>query len=330
MTINEEQPLNGAEPEAGHSGPGAILRQAREGRGWSQNEVARRLNLRVAVIESIDSDHYKAGVAMTFLRGYVKAYARLVGVSEQQALVAFDGMAGMEQLRSAGPAPMQSFSKKTRQQASDKWLKRISWLVLLGLLVSLVFWWWQNSGAGYLVTEPASQPGMSAEPAPAEVPPLTVPDIAAPDAPEAEALMPEATQPVPDTLPEAVPAGAPTSESAPAVEAAPDATAVPAGPVAAEAVSEPAAEAAPEPVADPGLLVLGFSADCWIKVTDAEGRVLSEGVKTAADRLELKGTPPFRLVLGAPQAARVEYLNQAVDLTAFRAGRVARLTVPQS
>ncbi|MCT7655844.1 helix-turn-helix domain-containing protein [Oceanimonas sp. NS1] len=88
MTTNEEQQQAGEEQQAPTSGPGALLRQAREGRGWSQNEVARRLNLRVAVIESLDSDQYKAGVALTFLRGYVKAYARLVGVSEQQALAA--------------------------------------------------------------------------------------------------------------------------------------------------------------------------------------------------------------------------------------------------
>ncbi|WMC09632.1 DUF4115 domain-containing protein [Oceanimonas pelagia] len=321
MTINEEQQQAGDEPQTPTTGPGALLRQAREGRGWSQNEVARRLNLRVAVIESIDGDHYKAGVAMTFLRGYVKAYARLVGVSEQQALAAFDGMAGMEQLRSAGPAPMQSFSKKTRQQASDKWLKRISWLVLLGLLASLVFWWWQNSGSGYITREPElPESSLPAEPAPA-VPDTAVPapdaaEVAAPAGEEQPAAVP-AEVTAPDTAP------ADVTETAETVEASSE-------PVQAEAAEAAKPEPEPAPAADPGLLVLNFTADCWIKVTDAQGRVLSEGVKTAADRLELRGTPPFRLVLGAPQAASVEYLNQAVDLTAFRAGRVARLTVPQS
>ncbi|WP_254918263.1 RodZ domain-containing protein [Zobellella denitrificans] len=70
--------------------------------------------------------------------------------------------------------------------------------------------------------------------------------------------------------------------------------------------------------------------DCWIQITDSRGRVLAEGVKKANDSLALEGEPPFRLVLGAPRAASVEYMNQAVDLSSFSAGRVARLTVPQS
>ncbi|OXY81795.1 RodZ domain-containing protein [Oceanimonas doudoroffii] len=316
MTTNEEQQQAGEEQQAPTSGPGALLRQAREGRGWSQNEVARRLNLRVAVIESLDSDQYKAGVALTFLRGYVKAYARLVGVSEQQALAAFDGMAGMEQRRQDATVSMQSFSKKTRQQASDKWLKRISWLVLLGLGTSLVFWWWQNSGAGFVERgEPVPQQQI-AEPV---------------DAPEPAPLL---TSPaLNDAADEAVtiPAGDADLTGAPVLPAE-----TPAAPAVVEDVTEVAPEPTPEPApaaepkADPQLLVLSFSDDCWIKVTDAEGRVLSEGVKKSSDRLELKGEPPFRLVLGAPQAASVEYLNQAVDLSSFRAGRVARLTVPQS
>ncbi|WP_107851647.1 RodZ domain-containing protein [Oceanimonas marisflavi] len=314
MTINEEQPQNGENLDITASeGPGILLRQARESRGWSQHDVARRLNLRVAVIEAIDGNHYKAGVALTFLRGYVKAYAKLVGVSEQQALAAFDGMAGIEQMRSAGTAPMQSFSRKTRQQASDKWLKRISWLVLLGLLASLVFWWWQNSGVGYVErSEPmppaqeVSEPAPAAEPA--SLPPLPATEETAGNTGPAE--------------------GAGQAAGTPPAAEAPAATAPVVAEEVAEAEPEPVAEPEPEP--DPELLVLSFTADCWIKVTDAQGRVLSEGVKTAADRLELKGKPPFRLVLGAPQAASIEYLDKPVDLSAFRAGRVARLSVPQS
>ncbi|MCC4265324.1 DUF4115 domain-containing protein [Oceanimonas baumannii] len=314
-TNNQEQFPSGQEQNNSGIGPGNMLREAREARGWSQQEVARRLNLRLAVIESIDQDHYKAGVALTFLRGYVKAYAKLVGVNEQQTLAAFDGMAGMAQLRSAGPAPMQSFSKKTRQQASDKWLKLISWLVVLGLVASLVFWWWQNSGTGYDFSE---SPSMADEPV------LT------------QAPLAEPAVPVTEVLPEAGAEQAPVAGAEPeTAETVSVPVAVNDEPVADEASAEPVEQASPvvnevTPEADPELLVLGFNADCWIKITDAEGRVLSEGVKTASDRLELKGKPPFRLVLGAPQAASVEYLNKVVDLSSFRAGRVARLTVPQS
>jgi cytoskeleton protein RodZ len=310
MTINEADPQPQAESEAvTTAGPGALLREAREAKGWTQAEVARRLNLRLAVIESIDDDQYKAGVALTFLRGYVKAYAKVVGVSEQQALAAFDGMSGIEQIKAA--APMQSFSRKTRQQASDNWLKRVSWLVLLGLLGSLVYWWWQDSGVNYMEPGLDSNAQQQEEPAPEAEVPLVAPQLTLPAAPVADdaETMAETT---PDTqAPVAATDDTAAEVTEPTVE-----------PV---AIIEPAT-----PAADPRLLAMNFTDDCWIKVTDSRGRVLAEGVQKAKQALSLKGEPPFRLILGAPHAASVEYMNKAVDLSSFSAGRVARLTVPKS
>ena len=308
MTINETdsqpQAENQADPVATPGpGPGALLREAREAKGWTQAEVARRLNLRMAVIEAIDNDQHKAGVALTFLRGYVKAYAKVVGVPEPQALAAFDAMS-REQV--AAHAPMKSFSKKTRQQASDKWLKRTSWLVFLGLVTSLVYWWWQDGGA--------QQMGRDLAP------------------------ISEQTAPVEDTLaqPEPLPSLNPPSDALVPVEATPtptvedDANVASADIDATEPAAEPEPEPAPEPVANPRLLTMSFTDDCWIKVTDSRGQVLSEGVKKAQQSLSLEGEPPFRLVLGVPGAANVEYMNQKVDLSSFSAGRAARLTVPKS
>ncbi len=311
MTINEADPQPQAEKPVVTAGPGALLRDAREAKGWTQAEVARRLNLRLAVIEAIDSDQYKAGVAVTFLRGYVKAYAKVVGVKEQDAVAAFDGMSGVEQIKAA--APMQSFSRKTRQQANDNWLKRISWLVLFGLIGSLFYWWWQDSGANYMerslepITELNEPAPVAPEPLSPELPQPVIPEAPLPDSPEQPVVMtPDAVSPAP--APDSVDGG----ESEPAAEPA--------------VVAEPEPEL---PAADPRLLAMSFSDDCWIKVTDSRGRVLAEGVQKARQSLSLEGEPPFRLVLGAPHAASVDYMNQPVDLSSFSAGRVARLTVPK-
>lgn len=329
MTINEAEQQPQAEAVV-TAGPGALLREAREARGWTQAEVARRLNLRLAVIESIDNDQYKAGVAVTFLRGYVKAYAKVVGVDEQRALAAFDGMSGAEQIRAA--APMQSFSKKTRQQANDNWLKRISWLVLLGLVVSLVYWWWQDSGANYVerTLEPMTQQEEPASLLPEPVSPSDeAPGIIMPPLPQEAVAEPSADTGAEVESPDTSVDVAASDIEIPGVAAAPAAeTEAGTAPAASTAESEPAAPA--EPAANPRLLAMRFTDDCWIQVTDSRGRVLAEGVKKANESLSLEGEPPFRLVLGAPRAASVEYMNQAVDLSSFNAGRVARLTVPQS
>ncbi|ART81852.1 hypothetical protein CBP31_03785 [Oceanisphaera profunda] len=334
MTINEtdSQPQAEAKVSAG-PGPGETLQQAREAKGWTQAEVARRLNLRLAVIESIDSDHYKAGVALTFLRGYVKAYAKVVGVPEAQALAAFDSMSH-EQFKAV--EPMKSFSKKTRQQASDKWLKRISWLVFLGLLTSLVYWWW-HEGAGQPARHLESENNAA----------QTDTGLAAPVTTSNEGLLPlnvgtdaTAVEPAAASAVEGATTDATATDAA--VDSALVDDSVVANTVAGAESTDTDGTDAENPTIDNStsnepavstnarLLTLSFSDDCWIKITDSQGKVLSEGVKKAQQSLALEGEPPFKLILGVPTAVRAEYLGKAVDLSSFRAGRSARLTVPQS
>ncbi|WP_319782170.1 cytoskeleton protein RodZ [Oceanisphaera sp. IT1-181] len=337
MTINEADTQPQAEEKVSPGpGPGETLQQAREAKGWTQAEVARRLNLRLAVIESIDSDHYKAGVALTFLRGYIKAYAKVVGVPEAQALAAFDSMSH-EQFKAV--EPMKSFSKKTRQQASDKWLKRISWLVFLGLLTSLVYWWWHD-GAGQParhlesennavqtetgLTQPVTTSNEGVLPLNVGTEAAAVESDVESDVASADtSALDGAIEPVSDSAAEPTDAAAENAVDGTAV----DDTTVDNATVANKTSGEPAASATST---NARLLTLSFSDDCWIKITDSQGKVLSEGVKSAQQSLALEGEPPFKLILGVPTAVRAEYLGKAVDLSSFRAGRAARLTVPQS
>ncbi|MGO1245851.1 MAG: RodZ domain-containing protein [Oceanisphaera sp.] len=316
MTINETD----TQPQADTletAGPGPLLRNAREAKGWTQAEVARRLNLRLAVIESIDSDQHKAGVALTFLRGYVKAYAKVVGVDERDVLAAFDAVNAQEP---AIEVSMKSFSKKTRQQASDKWLKRISWLVFLGLLASLVYWWWQEGGAEQMgrslpatseqntSTEDVASPGPSLDATESANTPLSSVE---PSSNIQTSSRAEVTERIAS---EAMNADSKTHNIEDNLESA--------------NVSDAASQAALQPDANPKLLSLRFTDDCWIKITDSTGVTLSEGTKKAQQSLTLEGTPPFKVVLGLPHAVHIEYMDQAVDLSSFSASRAARLTIP--
>lgn len=315
MTKNEENP----QPEVDVVGAGVLLRQARQEKGLTQVEVARQLNLRLAVIESIDGEHNGAGVEPTFLRGYVKAYAKLVGLNEATVLAAFDKQNGPF---TYGTAPMQSFSKKTRQQANDTWLKRISWLVLVGLIASLVFWWWQDNQNRSAISNDVRQSEL-------ERPELTPSGEPAPTLPASnEASLAESEQgDAQSSTPSAAPLTAPEQEAVDqhVLDAlAPDENTEQ---IAQETVDRADATATSD--ANPELITLSFTGDCWIQVTDSTGKVLSSGVKKANQSLELEGKPPFSMVLGVPQAANVVYMNKSIDLSAFKAGRTARLTVPK-
>ena len=66
--------------------PGEILRAARELQGWSIESVAEELRLLPNVVEALENDDYSHTAGWTYAVGYLRNYARLTGVSIEQAI----------------------------------------------------------------------------------------------------------------------------------------------------------------------------------------------------------------------------------------------------
>ena len=72
--------MKAAHPEvaaATRQNPGETLRQARESKGLSQAEVARKLNLTVSSLNNLEAGAFDKLPGHTFARGYIRAYAKL-------------------------------------------------------------------------------------------------------------------------------------------------------------------------------------------------------------------------------------------------------------
>ncbi len=69
-----------------NASPGEILRGARELYGWSLDEVAAELNLLPDVVAALEADDYRDIAGWTYAVGYLRNYARLAGVSIDQAI----------------------------------------------------------------------------------------------------------------------------------------------------------------------------------------------------------------------------------------------------
>ncbi len=65
---------------------GEKLRQAREGRGISISEVSEQTRISSQYLECIENDDYKPLPGGIFNKGFVKSYARFIGVDEQEAM----------------------------------------------------------------------------------------------------------------------------------------------------------------------------------------------------------------------------------------------------
>lgn len=311
--------------------PGSLLRQGREARGMSHQEVAASLNLRVTLVREIEQDKFDSRTATTFTRGYLKAYAKLVGVPEEPVVAAYESLVGVDEVEYA---QMHSFSRRTRREANENRLRTISWILSLLLVGGLFYWYW---------SQPAEKPAVVKLDA-SQLP--TSSAIATGPVDESAAVAAESDD---DNLPAPQldeDSAALVSESATAEQSTSGAVAVPTTPVAAPqsaavavaatsaavasttSSASPATSAAVDSAAVAADLVISFSGDCWLKVVDANGKVLIEGLRRGGSEARLDGKAPFKLTIGAIKYVSITYMGEAVDTKQFPVGRVARFTLP--
>jgi len=75
---------------------GEKLRQAREERGITLSEVAEQTRISGQYLESIENDDYRSLPGGIFNKGFVKSFAKYVGVDEQEALQDYASLLGSQ------------------------------------------------------------------------------------------------------------------------------------------------------------------------------------------------------------------------------------------
>ena len=311
---------------------GERLRAAREQLGLSQQIVAERLCLKVSTVRDIEADNAPSDLAATFLRGYIRSYARLVHVPEEELLPA---LAKQAPIRTAKVQPMKGYSIGKSRKKRDGWLMGFTWLVLLVVIGLTGAWWWQNHKAQQ--AEINSMADQSAAPADnGQLVPLNntgsddntaaVQDNPAPSDNGATDSA-QANTPAPTADNSAAPADNSAAVVSPGqantdslTNTAPAATTQGSG-------SLPAEQATTAPAAS-GDLVMNFSADCWLEVSDSTGKKLFSGLQHKDSTLNLTGQAPYKLKIGAPRAVTIQFQGKPVDMSRYaRSNQVARLTL---
>jgi cytoskeleton protein RodZ len=69
--------------------------------------------------------------------------------------------------------------------------------------------------------------------------------------------------------------------------------------------------------------------DSWVEVRQADGSALHNGLVKAGSSIELKGSPPYRLVIGNASRVELAYGGKTQDLAPhIRAHNIAKLQLP--
>ena len=344
--------MKAAHPEvvaANRVNPGETLRQARESNGWSLAEVALKLNLTVTSLSNLEAGAFDKLPGHTFARGYIRAYAKLLGMDQTVLVQQFDQSTGTDSQGSN----VHALGRIEEPVRVSHTILRIVSLLLLIAVIGGGFVWWQDQTSlrtkdlTSLAPEHVEVEGADGT---TQIHPIDEPEdqaveenqadtsttLALPqsetsaESTGAEGAAPATTPTAPAATPTA-PVHTPAPVVATPATPAPNVPATPAPTVTAPVV--PAAPAAPAeavaPVAGDGQVQLQFSADCWAQVTDGRGKVIFSGLKHKGDSVSVSGKPPLNVRLGVARAAQVSYNGQPVDIAPFTSGETARLKLGQ-
>lgn len=143
------------------TGLGAHLKSAREAMRLTEKEAAARLHLNVSIITLIENENFADGPPATFMRGYLRSYARLLNLSENEITLTLKDLENfMPSSITATPAIQIKPPKDNERNLH--WLTYVIVLVLL-MLVSV---WW-SSHSRYVIADvpPTTQATVDAKPA---------------------------------------------------------------------------------------------------------------------------------------------------------------------
>ncbi len=293
---------------------------ARESRGLSTEDIQRQLKLHPRQVQAIETGDWASLPGLSFVRGTVRNYGKIVGVDVEPLLESIAGTTKAAELRSAAsldeplrPGGMMGFGNGG---SGSRWI----WaLVVLAALIALVLFFGRDAdlsripsffggkastesttsgsapGGGRIENVPitpslgggaaTSTPGAALTPAPAGGDPTAVP-------------IPQPLVPAP---------AAPTPEAATTEPAAPAAPPAPAGPV----------------------LKLSFTADAWVEIRQRnDGKVLTFGTQKAQTTLEVPIATPVSVTLGNAEKIKAEFDGKPLSLRVQPGTGIAKLTLP--
>jgi len=130
------------------AGPGRRLRDARRARNLELEEVAARLHLHVSTIKQIEADDYDSLPAPTFVRGYLRGYARMLDIVPETILADYNS-------QNFGPPPLMRDISNTQEVRSTDISFRLATYLIVTVVVILVALWWQNQNTGNTPTDTA-------------------------------------------------------------------------------------------------------------------------------------------------------------------------------
>ncbi|MDR2220579.1 MAG: DUF4115 domain-containing protein [Methylobacillus sp.] len=267
---------------------GRVLTEAREKMGLSVAEASARMRLTIRQVEAMESGNLDALPGPTFVRGFLRNYARLLQIDAVPLLEAY-------QLHGVKAAPGELHIHSENIQIKGRKRKSlIKYFVGILLLVALLLAAWM-AYKEFVADEKSKPSAQSAEP------------IAAVESSGTTFNEPQ-VQEQPLELPQAsaAPMAIPMTVSAPA--------------------SAPQTPAKPK-VPGAGTVVMTTTQTTWVNVLDKNDKEILNRHLAEGESVTISGAPPLKVNIGNATGMAVTYNGKPVDVVLRARSNVAHLTL---
>ena len=272
---------------------GQLLQEARLSRGLRVEDVAQHLRMSVRQITALEGDDYGKLSGGTFLRGFVRNYAKLVRIDSAPLLLLLPP-----------PQIIAPLAEKIPFQESQKsvWRRLIVVGVSVAALLLLVYEIYQgNETAQQPVARATVAPEIKVEPVAeqleSELPNLTLSSDIAPESvlQEVAVVEPVSSNPSAQQREKIVP-----------VVAAPDLVGK-----------------------GEGVLRFTFAGESWVEINDGAGKMILSQLNPTDSQLVIRGKVPLYVVIGNAANVKLVYNNKLINLVQHTntKGGVARLSL---
>ena len=276
---------------------GEQLRAAREKAGLQISEVALSLKLGERQLAALENGDWDKLPGSTFIRGFIRNYARLLGVDPLPLMTQLDTVL-------AKPATVLSVpesstpSNVSYQSSGARDDRRFVVFGLLAALIAALVYLLLPDDLAHLREETQSIiDSLSRKEEPVVVP------VAPAPAPVAEPVFPPGATPQQIMNPQSVlPADQP-------------------------AVAPVVATEKSAPVASTAALSFEIVRESWIEVRDRDDKVIFSQRLLAGSQKSVNGNGPLTLVIGYAPGVKLQWRGQPVDLEPHSRGDVARLVL---
>ena len=291
---------------------GQTLAAERERQGLSRSDAAQRLHMSAWQVEALETGDYGKLPKGTFLRGFVRNYAKVLGLGGEPILALLPENAPRDR-KPAIVVPTQNIRFDPIGDRLQNPYVKAGALAFVALALGFAALYW------VFYVRPMQTGTASHKGADAPVPALTPqpqPDVvaSAPPAPEPATIAPQKLEPVKaGQLIKAEPRKIePPKVEPPRVEA------------------PKAAPLKPEPLkvgTDGSVLKFRFKGSSWVEIRDKKGKLLLSKLNPAGTEAEVSGQPPFEVIVGNAPQVQVFYNDHEFDLEPHTKVAVARFTV---